>query len=51
MSKSKEVVSYTRCEPEQGMSRANFQKTLTLLTDSLDQGAEVVLQVAVGEAY
>ena len=33
------------------MSRANFQKTLTLLTGSLDQGAAVVFQVAVGEAY
>ena len=51
MSKSKEVVSYTRCEPEQGTSRANFNKTFTLLTESLDQGAEVVLQVAVGDAY
>jgi hypothetical protein len=51
MSKSKEVVSYTRCEAEEGMSRANFQKTHALLTESIDQGAEVVFQVAVGEAY
>jgi hypothetical protein len=51
MSKSKEVVSYTRCEPEQGMSRANFQKTHALLAESLEHGAPVVMQVAVGEAF
>jgi hypothetical protein len=51
MSKSKELASYTRSEPEEGKSRANFNKTFTCLTESLEQGAEVVIHVGVGESF